>query len=74
MINQSLFKSGAIERQWMNTPWITMEWTNGQVSKVTGLLPELDDLDISTGYWIFVHVPAEISKELTSESRIFESA
>ncbi|KAJ3309110.1 hypothetical protein HDV04_000485 [Boothiomyces sp. JEL0838] len=70
MINQDLYNAGTIERQWMNTPWLQLTWSSGQLTGITPLMPEIDDLDPFLVN-MFIAVPSEIASELKPTDRTF---
>jgi hypothetical protein len=73
MVDQRLYNAGTIERQWMATPWLQLQWKDGKVSNVVSLLPEIDDLD-PFQYYLYIAIPVEITSQLKTTDRIYKSA
>lgn len=73
LVDQQKFKAGILERQWMDTPWLEFSWVAGKLTGVRSILPELDDLDPSQGYYVRLAVPVEISNQLQASDRKYQA-
>ncbi len=78
LINQKLYTAGIIKAQWMSTPWIQMEWSNGKVSKVVPLFPYYKTDSGFTfnplKHHTYIAVTNEISSQLQPTTRNFTAA
>ena len=66
MVSKEYYDEYGLRRQWMATPWIQIrrDEESGLIKSVKGLLPEIDDLDPFTGFYITVSIIPEILREL----------
>ena len=66
MVSPEYYDEHDLRRQWMKTPWIRVhrDVDTNEIVDVDGLLPEIDDLDPYTGFFITVSILPEILHEL----------
>lgn len=68
MVSTYYYDELGLRRQWMKTPWIRVHRSkdNNEIIDVEGLLPEIDDLDPYTGFFITVSIIPELLEEFES--------
>jgi hypothetical protein len=66
MVSREYYYDLGLRRQWMATPWIQVERdpATGELVDVVGLLPQIDDLDPFTGYFITISIMPELLAEV----------
>jgi hypothetical protein len=66
MVSREYYYDLGLRRQWMATPWIKVQRDpqTGELVDVVGVLPEIDDLDLFTGYFITVSIMPELLAEV----------
>jgi len=66
MVSREYYYDLGLRRQWMATPWIKVERdeATGALVDVVGLMPQIDDLDLFTGYFITVSIMPELLAEV----------
>lgn len=75
MVSREYYYDLGLRRQWMATPWIKVERDaqTGELVDVVGLMPEIDDLDLFTGYFVTVSIMPELLAEVEgpASTRLF---
>ena len=71
MVSTHYYDELNLRRQWMKTPWIRIHRSKetNEIVDIEGLLPEIDDLDPYTGFFITVSIMPELLEEFGSLER-----